>query len=205
MKTVRAIYDACGRRIEWAPQAWAPYNLPPVTHRIIYNRKNDGGVSVCEPSARALWHLQNGGRWPHAPRGWLQEQIDRQIADNIPASVARTFVNGMMWGGMTEFDAWTTIVQRDCERHGNVIDIIAADDLPDRWFRDAWYRSPNGGPIGIDLPKARVIQWQKIERAAERAKRKRLPRLTLQRAIANARDEHELRKVWLDGLERAVA
>jgi hypothetical protein len=32
----------------------------------------------------------------------------------------------------------------------------------DRWFRDAWRRSSNGGPIYIDIDKAIEIQARKI-------------------------------------------
>lgn len=41
--------------------------------------------------------------------------------------------------------------------------VVDETDLPDRWFRNAWTLPVGGGPIEIDMPKARAIQVKKIQ------------------------------------------
>jgi hypothetical protein len=91
--------------------------------------------------------------------------------------------------------------------------MIDVSDLPDRWFRDAWRRSANGGPPSVDLEKARPIQWRRIVSAVNAENKRRsldlfgkspikLPKVSLQSAIKNARDDVELRRIWPESLPR---
>lgn len=152
-----------------------------------------------------------GGYWDDRPRGFVEAQIDRQIAAGIAADHARRFANAVAFGGCSEAETWEIIRDRDCVRHGILHELHGVDELPDRWFRNAWYRSSNGGPICINLEKARPIQWQRARAkvAAENKRREEsfepLPLIkppweTLRGAMRHARDIDELRKVWPEGL-----
>jgi hypothetical protein len=78
----------------------------------------------------------------------------------------------------------------------------------DRWFRDAWVRSHNGGPINISLPKARGIQFRRITHAVEQENARRRTDMSLfdrliqpdlavlRDAIRRADDVGDLRQVW---------
>mgnify|MGYP001571673366 FL=1 len=81
------------------------------------------------------------------------------------------------------------------------------DELPDRWFRNAWTRSANGGPVGVDLRLARPLQWQHARQAVAAENQKRAESFEairpvvvdweqIRSAIRHARDEEELRRVW---------
>jgi hypothetical protein len=174
--------------------------------RIVYTRF-DGGISVCVPSVRAILFMQNGGRWADKPVGYVSAQIERQIAGGVHPDYAARFARALAFGGCSEAEAWRIVKDRDCASHGTLHEIHAAEDLPDRWFRDAWVRSRNGGPVGVDLARARPIQWNKARQAvADENKRREeafdpLPLIappweTLRSAMRHARDHDELRKVW---------
>ena len=120
----------------------------------------------------------------------------------------------MAFGGCTEAEVWEIIRDRDCARHGTLHELIDVSDLPDRWFRDAWRRSSNGGPPSVDLEKAKPIQWRKLLDAVSRENKRReldlfgLPpikfaRLTYQNAIKHARDDEELRRIWVPSLPQS--
>jgi hypothetical protein len=185
-----------------------------VRKRIVYNRKDDGGVNICQPSPRALRCLQMGGRWQAASRGFVDRQIASQIARGISPDAAARYAMAMLFGGVTEGEAWAIIRDRDCAPHGSMFELMDLDELPqDRWFRDAWHRSANGGPIGIHLPKARRLQLDKIKTAVTGHNKRRLalgraPLVPLWgelgNAIKHARDEDELRRVWPAGLPARV-
>lgn len=179
--------------------------------RIVYTRHSDGGVDVCIPSAEIFRIMQFGGYWDDRPRGFVQTQIERQIEGGIAPDHARRFAHAVAFGGCTEAEVYDIIRDRDCARHGTLHELIDASELPDRWFRDAWRRSPNGGPVGVDLDKARNVQWKRLCFAVNEENKRRaldlfglapikLPKLTYQNAIKHARDEDELRKVWIKGL-----
>lgn len=182
------------------------------TARVIVYTRHDGGVSLCIPSKNIFDIMQNGGYWDDMPRGFVERQIELQIQAGIAPDHARRFAHAVAFGGCTQSEAWGIIKDRDCARHGTLHELVDASDLPpDRWFRDAWARSQNGGPIGVDLKKAKVIQWQKLADAIALENKKReldlfgpppieIPRLTYQAAIKHARDHEELRQIWVPGL-----
>ncbi len=178
------------------------------THVIVYNRKaaDDPGVSVCRPVPEIMRFMVHGGMWNDRPRGFVRTQVERMVARGIAERAARRYANAVTYGGKTQAEAFEIIAERDCAPLGTAIEVMPIGDLPaDRWFRDAWVRSANGGPISIDLVKAREIQRSRIAGAlsmanlslAQRMRRLiRLETMTIERAIARAGDEHELRRVW---------
>jgi len=118
---------------------------------IVYTRPG-GLVSICTPSATAFAYMtKGGGRWDGLPRGFLQVQIERQIAAGHHADAARRFVRAMQFGGLTDAEAYAVFRDRDCAHRGTGCELWDVEDIPiDRTYRDAWRRSHNGGPIYID-------------------------------------------------------
>lgn len=198
----------------------------PKQRLIVYTRP-DGRVSVCAPSLTALRYMTGGGgRWdppegkmwyrannashlidvPYrfrdqkfiAPTWLLNAQIDAQAANGVGDRAARRFVHAMQFGGCTDAEAYQIMRDRFCAPHGSGFELV--DSLPhDRWFRDAWRRGHNGGPIDIDMKAARAIQLRRIKSAAERHKADlELPRW--RERIRRAASAEELRVVWPKGL-----
>jgi hypothetical protein len=178
---------------------------------ILYTR-HDGGVSVCTPSANCIRWMATGGRWADRPRGYVDIQIERQIEAGHHRDAAARFARALAFGGVTEREAYEIIRDRDCGHLGSAHDLINSDELPDRWFRNAWTRSHNGGPVGISVAKARPIQWARILKAvkAENAAREESydprPELrvdwgVIRSSIARAPDADDLRRIWPGGLD----
>lgn len=175
--------------------------------RIVYTRF-DGGVSVCCPADECIaWMTGGGGIWDHQPRGYLDTQIDRMIEAGHRADAARRFAHAVQFGGCTTAEALEAIRDRDCAHLGTAIELWDADDVPlDRWFRDAWRRSANGGPISIDLKLAKPIHFRNIKTMVERENKRRDLDLfdsvvapdwpALRERIKSAREEAELRMIW---------
>lgn len=175
--------------------------------RIVYTRP-DGGVNVCCPSPDAIAWMGCGGFWADQPRGFMDVQIERMIARGIPADVARRYAHAMQFGGCTTAEAYEIIRDRDCGPYGTGFELWDASELPDRWYRDAWTRSHNGGPINIDLGKARKIQWKRAHDFVATENKKRAESFDLERQIEpdwpsfrtrllSARDDAQLRSVWI--------
>ena len=182
------------------------------TKRILYTR-HDGGISVCGPAPEIFTIMQHGGYWDDRPHGFIDKQIERQIESGIAPDHARRFAVAVAFGGCSEAETWAIIRDRDCARHGTLHELIDASELPDRWFRDAWRRSFNGGPVGIDLAKARPIQWQRARTAVATENKRREEAFepvalitplweTLRSAIHHARDDEELQRIWPEGLPK---
>ena len=179
--------------------------------RIVYTC-HDGSVSVCIPTDWAIKALASGGFWGARPRGWYDRQVESQVARGVLPDAASRYVRAMITGGCTTAEALAIIRDRDCAHLGTQIELQDASDLPaDRWFRNAWSRSANGGPIGVNLELARPIQWQKARDAVAAANKQRAESFvaqgpiepdwgTIRQAITNARDEKELRAIWPKGV-----
>lgn len=170
--------------------------------RIVYTRP-DGGVNVCTPSATALRFMTNGGgRWGTPPRGFLDRQIVAQSAHGVGERNAHRFVMAMHAGGCTEAIAMDIMRDRFCSHLGTACELV--DAVPtDRWFRDAWRRSHNGGPICVAMPVARDIQLRRIEAAAKRSKASiQMPRWRV--AVRRAQSPEELRALWPERLRSVV-
>lgn len=178
---------------------------------LVYTRPC-GGVSVCFPTTEAMRTMTGrGGYWDDRPRSFLDELVYRkssselQKGHHITEDAAWRFIRAMQYGGCSTADAFEVIAEHDCSRFGHTVDLQDTDDLPDRWFRDAWRRSRNGGPPVVDMVKARPIQLDKIKAAVTTFNKPRLalgrkPSVpnwwTIGKAIRHATDENELRRVW---------
>lgn len=173
--------------------------------RIVYTR-HDGAVIVVEPKDWAISAMSCGGVWDHLPRGVMDRQIASMVRRGVNEDAAYRHAKAMMFGGCTTAEALEIIRDRDCAPHGTAIELWDADEVPtDRWFRDAWKRSHNGGPISINLKLAKPIQMRRIGDAIfeENMKRQRellapfeYDRDLLRGKIMSARDEIELRSIW---------
>lgn len=178
---------------------------------ILFTR-HDGGVSVVTPSRNCLAWMSKGGRWDDRPKGYLDAQIERQIEAGVRPDAARAFALALAFGGLTEAEAYRVIRDRDCGHLGTAHELIDPSELPSRWFRDAWSRSHNGGPISIDMGKARVIQWSRVLKAVKAENEARedsydpRPELSvdwgvIRSSIARAADADDLRRIWPGGLD----
>lgn len=158
--------------------------------------------------------------WSDMPRGFLDELIRRkscpklQNGRHISEDAASRFVKGMRWGGLSTQEVWEVIRLHDCTRgdDGLLHELIDTTELPDRYFRDAWTRSANGGPVRVDVEKAKHVHWDRMVNIVEfeNARRSRLlfelPPVPFDRnfyrnAIKNARDADELKRIWPEGIQ----
>jgi hypothetical protein len=191
-------------------------------HRLVYTRQSDKGVSFFCPTKDAISHMTSGGGyWDDRPRGFLDELVRRktcpklQKGSNITEAAAWKFIKAMQWGGLTTAETWPVFAAHDCERFGYDVQLIRYDELPSRWFRDAWTRrGSNSGRPYVDLEKARPIQWRKLLNAVNAENKRReldlfgaapikLSKQEYQRAIRNARDAEELRRTWIPSLPQS--
>jgi hypothetical protein len=177
--------------------------------RIVYTRP-DGGVSVCAPSHSAMRYMTGGGgRWSGFPRGFLDRQIAEQAKYGVGEWAAARYVRAMQFGGLSTAEAYATTRDRFCGHLGTGHELWDVGDVPrDRWFRDAWVRGHNGGPIDISLSKARGIQFRRITDAVDQENARRRTDINLfdrpiqpdwsvlRDAIRRAHDVGELRQVW---------
>ncbi len=147
-----------------------------------------------------------GGFWDHHPRGVIDRQIASMVNRGVHENAAHRYAKAMMFGGCTTAEALEIIRDRDCAHLGTAIELWDVDDVPsDRWFRDAWRRSHNGGPISVNLELARPIQWRHIKRTLVDRNEKRdddmlspieIDLEKIKTRIKQAREENELRAIW---------
>lgn len=122
------------------------------------------------PSARAVWHLQHGGRWPEAEPAWLERQVQRFTAAGVSHEDAERWVHAMQHGGMSEHEALWLIAS--ISKLSGAVELVDVSEIPaDRTHRNAWRRSHNGGPIWIDETIAQCIDEARMWRAYETANR----------------------------------
>ena len=142
--------------------------------RAIITTRPDGGVIVTWPSPRCVRIMGMGGRWGNVCRGFLDTQIERHIANGCDQTTAVRFVRANAFGGLVTAEALGLIRDYSCGRRGTAHELWNAEELPhDRWFRDAWVRGHNGGPISVSLDKARPIHFHKVETAVSRENARR--------------------------------
>lgn len=180
--------------------------------RIVYTRP-DGGVTINCPAPGIFRELQSGA-WADKPNGWVDYQIDCAIKDGRDPDAVKRFCRAMVKGGVTDREVWALIRDRDCLHKGTLHELHDLADLPDRWFRNAWRRSHNGGPVGIDLELARLIQWERLVDATEIENRRRersynpKPAIkagdAFRAAIKNARDTDELKRIWPENITQSM-
>lgn len=179
----------------------------------IYTRV-DGGVTECYPDPNCIEAMRMGGWWDQYPEHVVKDQVRRQMEDGISRHAAQRFFDALGDGGLSHMEAVDTILQRDCAHLGYGLEQWHISQLPkDQWFRDAWTRSHNGGPISISLKKARQVQFRHIRRAL-RAKERRLRASVyavddsvsidldaIRKSILHAEDVEELRAIWPEELK----
>jgi hypothetical protein len=178
-----------------------------VTRRIVYTR-HDGGVSICQPSPWCVEWLANGGFWAWRPQESLEALVESGVAQGRHEWAVRRFIRAMNDGGCTTAEAFAIIRDRDCGHLGTGFEVWDIADLPDRWFRDAWVRSHNGGPINTDLGLARRIQFKRIKAALTHENKRRaddlelfdqpleLPLRTIRDQLYKTDDLTILRRTW---------
>lgn len=145
--------------------------------------------------------------------GFDEVQIERMMKRNIRSDVAARYARAMMEGGCTTAEALELIRDRDCEPVGTVMELWDVEDIPaDRWFRDAWRRSPNGGPITVNLKLAMPIQFGYARAAVECENKRREASFdnwrppievdwhAMRRRILQVTSVEELRTIWPRGV-----
>ena len=175
-----------------------------LTKRLLYTRP-DGGVGVVALTPWCHRALTCGGGWLSHVGTTAAREAAKAEARGCDPGIEHRFATALESGGCSDAEAWGLIRDHDLPADAGAAELIEFSELPDRWFRDAWGRSHNGGPIVVRLDKARAIQRQRISDAAseEDARRKRLwlPPVPLDLgglsiAIDRARDAAELRAIW---------
>lgn len=142
--------------------------------RLIVTTKPDGSVAVTAPTAEIMHILTCGG----APAGYFGRALDRDwevhklMAAGCREAVAVRWIDHLIGGGLTDAEAYELVADKDVPSDWTARELVDAATLRhdnDRWFRDAWRRSRNGGPIDVDMPTARRIQAQRIVEAKSAA------------------------------------
>jgi hypothetical protein len=153
-----------------------------------------------------------GNYWGEVTRGFFDELVFRKTSHELQKGHpiieehAWNFIKAAQYGGCSEAEAWKVIADHDCTRFGHMIELQDTDNLPTRWFRNAWVRNHNGA-IAIDLEKAKPIQWDRlrIQLVQENTKREQslfdLPKIkipvnTFKSYIRNASSIDELERIW---------
>jgi hypothetical protein len=133
----------------------------------------DGGVAITSPSPTIMRVMTMGGGY--LPPSKRDIEIANQVRAGREERVTVRFIDALISGGLTDAEAYEVIRDRDVDPAYTAAELWDFDALPqDRWFRNAWKRSLNGGPIYVDMAKAKRIHGAKLLAA----KRGRLKRLT---------------------------
>lgn len=178
--------------------------------RCIVSTRPDGGVSITYPTDEIMAIFTLGG----APDGYFGRiDWDGQIASYVKRGIrevtAVKWVRSLINGGLTTAEAYELIRDRDTAPDWTGKELWDRADIPaDRWYRNAWHRSHNGGPIDISLSLARSIQFREIKNAVACENKRRESDLDLfdipvacdlavfRERIRKASDEIELRHIW---------
>lgn len=130
------------------------------TKRIISTRP-DGGLYVTHPSPWAL-NVMTGAGGAIAPER-IESQIASKVARGVGAQAARTLVEALAFGDLTEAEAIAAIQATDVPTDGANPEVREQADLPtDETFNDAWQRANVGDPISVNMPRARDIHGKRI-------------------------------------------
>ena len=129
--------------------------------QVIISTRPDGGVSVTYPTSEVMQILTHGG----APEGYFGRKLDREweiekfVRGGKLERVAVRWIDAVICGGLTDAQAYELIAEKDTDPSWSGKELWQRHEVPsDRWFRDSWRRSRNGGPIRIDLEDARGRQ-----------------------------------------------
>lgn len=174
--------------------------------RSIVCSRPDGGVSVLHPTEYAYARTKGGGLNLPYPR---QMCIDNMVKNGKRPGFAKRWVDTAISGGMTDAEFYEAIIEKDMPKNYSAPELVSC--LPDRWFRNAWKRSHNGGPIYIDLARAKTVQAQRIDRFLEGKMLNKAESLLAElddswadivpliQQIKRARSLEELRTIWPKG------
>lgn len=172
------------------------------SRRILYTAPG-AAVGVLAMTAWCHRALTCGGGWLSHVGSSVAREVAKAEARGADPETERRFAFALEHGGCTDAEAWDLIRRRDLPADAAAAELVDLADLPaDRWFRDAWRRSPNGGPVWIDLERARDVQRAHVagllaQEAARRARALAVPPETdiaaLRRAIEAAATLDELR------------
>lgn len=198
--------------------------------RVIVSTRSDRAVDLTTPTNDIMKILTHGG----APEGYWGRALDRNweieklVRDGKREIVAARWVDAIILGGYTDAEARGLIADKDVPSDHAGIELWDFAEVPqDRWFRNAWRRSRNGGPIDIDFDIARRAQANAAVSAREdrlrdlrhqlnvdlilsadaSAKRRQIDQLErddLFAPMAAARTIDELRAAWPAVLTTAV-
>lgn len=163
-------------------------------------------MTITLPAPRAFRARTNGGGLMSFYGTTIAREVEKAEQDGRDADLAREWATAGEYGGLTDAECWD-LFRRWCLPAGALaVDLIDVADLPgDRWFRNAWRRSPNGGPIWIDLERARPVQRWRIAGAVVEENARRTRSLTaplaadfdaLRQATETASSLEELRAIW---------
>ena len=159
--------------------------------RIIYTRR-DGGVCIITPASQCFKALTHGGGLI-VDRGMFERQVEALIAEGKPSTIAKRWVQALAFGGLTNAEAYGLIRDKDMGKDGVAPELLDVSDIPqDRWFRDAWRRSHNGGPVYIDMDTARRIQAERIYSAFEAWKKERKKEESISRLSGGLFDSNQI-------------
>lgn len=145
----------------------------------IVSTRPDRGVSITYPTPEIMAMLTHGG----APEGYFGRALDRgweiekfirdeswhgSLSTASRERLAARWIDCVMFGGLTDAEAYGLIRDKDTNDDWTAKELT--DDIPqDRWFRDAWVRGHNGGPIEIDLGRARSAHFRHLKETSAKA------------------------------------
>lgn len=145
-----------------------------IRERIIYTRPG-GLVSVMQQSRESLAamtgdgyglpDLEGGYYGPDTPgvEAFMAEQVRRLVETGRQMPAALAWVRAHVYGGISRDEARRLFIAICGDPAGKAYEVIDVSELPpSRWFRDAWRRSEDGGPIWIDLDAAREIHAARL-------------------------------------------
>lgn len=128
----------------------------------------DRGVAICYPTP---WNIAvlTGWGWPD-----IIPIRDRLIANAVRAGRSETeatrWINALIAGQKTDAEALELVAERAVPKDAAGTEVWDVADLPrSRWYRNAWRRSRNGGPISIDLEAAKALDLFRIPRVRKKA------------------------------------
>lgn len=181
--------------------------------RCIVSTQPGGLPAFTHPVASAMACLTHGGAG-YRGQAYRDRQIAAFMSDGISERAAVRWVNAWLDGGLTDAEAYEVIRDKDLKPDWTGAELWDRSEVPtDRWFRSAWHRSQNGGPLDLNFNRARHIQFQHIEDAVTLENKRRrkdftsefslepivpivIDEMFIRRRIVDARDEQELRAVW---------
>jgi hypothetical protein len=134
----------------------------------------DGRVAILVPAPDFIEECRVGIVAARAARGYAQAPVDvtyeagklcadeswrPDVSPDLREALARARFAVLNGGGLSEREAVELIAACDAPAFSTAREIVDVSEIPsDRTYREAWRRSPNGGPIWIDQDAARAIR-----------------------------------------------